>query len=87
VLLQEDTPITRPPIQLDDNLQDTLDRHPATVRVFVGRRMACPGCTMAQFETVADAADAYELQHDELLADLRRADAAIGATPDPSADP
>jgi hybrid cluster-associated redox disulfide protein len=70
-----------PTIQLDDNLQDTLDRHPATVRVFLGRRMACPGCTMAPFETVADAADAYHLGRDELLAHLRRADAATGADP------
>jgi hybrid cluster-associated redox disulfide protein len=82
---QEETPV--PTIQLDDNLQDTLDRHPATVRVFLGRRMACPGCTMAPFETVADAADAYELRRDELLADLRRAAAATGATRDPYAGP
>ncbi len=69
------------PIQLADNLQDTLDRRPATVRVFVARRMACPGCSMAPFETVADAADAYRLGRDELLADLRRADAASDADP------
>jgi hybrid cluster-associated redox disulfide protein len=62
------------PIELDHNLQDTLDRRPATLRVFVERRMACPGCTMAPFETVADAADAYALPREELLADLRRAD-------------
>ena len=71
----------RDPIQLADNLQDTLDRRPATVRVFVARRMACPGCSMAPFETVADAADAYHLGRDELLADLRRADAATDADP------
>ena len=62
------------PVELADNLQATLDRGPATLRVFVDRRMACPGCTMAPFETVADAADAYALPREELLADLRRAD-------------
>jgi len=62
------------PVELADNLQATLDRGPATLRVFVDHRMACPGCTMAPFETVADAADAYALPREELLADLRRAD-------------
>ena len=62
-------------IEPDDNLQRTMDTRPRTVRVFVERRMACPGCAMAPFETVAEAARAYDLSPDDLLADLRRADA------------
>lgn len=61
-------------IQLDDNLQEVMDRRPRTLRVFVDRRMACPGCDMAPFETVADAADAYGLPHPAFLEDLRKAD-------------
>jgi len=63
----------RSPIQLTDNLQQVMDRRPGTVQVFVERRMACPGCTMAPFETVADAADAYRLPRETLLTDLRGA--------------
>ena len=63
------------PIQLDDNLQEVLDHHPRTLRVFVDHRMACPGCDMAPYETVADAADAYDLPQPAFLEDLREADA------------
>lgn len=59
------------PIQLDDNLQRTFDRHPGAVRVFLDRRMACPGCDMAPFETVAEAARIYGVDAEELLTELR----------------
>lgn len=63
------------PIELTDNLQETLDRRPRVLPVFLERRMACPGCDMAPFETVADAADAYHLPRPAFLAALRKADA------------
>lgn len=65
----------KPAIELTDNLEQTLDERPHLVRVFFDRRMACPGCPMARFEVVADAADAYQIPHDEWLAALREADA------------
>lgn len=62
------------PIRLDDNLQEVMDRRPGTLRVFVDHHMACPGCDMAPYETIADAADAYALSPSAFLEDLRRAD-------------
>jgi hybrid cluster-associated redox disulfide protein len=52
-------------------VSDVMRRWPATVAVFVRRRMACPGCAMAGFMTVAAAAREYRLPPAELLAELR----------------
>lgn len=57
----------------DDMIAAVLDRWPATVAVFLHRRMACPGCTMAPFMTVDEAADSYGIPIADLLADLRAA--------------
>jgi hybrid cluster-associated redox disulfide protein len=50
---------------------DVMNRWPETVPVFVLRRMACPGCVMAQFMTIADAAKEYGLHPAEFAVDLR----------------
>jgi len=42
-------------------VEDVLTRSPHAARVFLDHRMACVGCTMAPYDTVADAADAYDL--------------------------
>jgi hybrid cluster-associated redox disulfide protein len=60
-------------IQQDHNLERLFADHPATIGVFVARGMACPGCAMAPFETIADAAREYGLPTDALLRDVRRA--------------
>lgn len=49
-----------------------MRRWPATVDVFVSFRMACPGCPMAPFMTVRDAANAYDIPTDELMDALAR---------------
>jgi hybrid cluster-associated redox disulfide protein len=54
----------------DDLVSETLERWPETLRVFLDRRMACPGCVMASFMTVAEAARSYGLEPAELVADL-----------------
>lgn len=40
---------------------DVLRRWPRVAAVFVRHRMACVGCAMAPFETLAEAAAAYRL--------------------------
>ena len=56
---------------LDDMIVgDVIAHWPATVEVFNARRMACPGCVMAPFMTVAESADAYDLDIGELARDL-----------------
>ncbi|HET6520331.1 MAG TPA: DUF1858 domain-containing protein, partial [Geminicoccaceae bacterium] len=52
---------------------DVLRRWPATVRVFLDRRMACVGCAMAPFMTLAEAARSYGIDAAPLIEDLRRA--------------
>lgn len=62
---------------------EVMDRWPASVGVFNRRRMACPGCVMAPFMTVAEAARSYGLPPAELAADLVEAigaDAAAAAS-------
>ena len=46
---------------------------PPTVGVFVALGMACPGCPMAPFETVAEAAAEYGLDAETLVARLAAA--------------
>jgi len=52
---------------------DVLARWPQTSRVFIRRRMACVGCAMACFDTVAYAAAVYRIPVTELVDTLRRA--------------
>ena len=57
----------------DMNIAEVLEQWPETAVVFLERRMACPGCAMAPFGTVADAARHYELDADAFVAELQRA--------------
>ncbi|WP_375284349.1 DUF1858 domain-containing protein [Marinicauda pacifica] len=60
---------------------DVMNRWPQTVPVFVRHRMACPGCIMAPFMTVTEAALEYGLKPDALAADLADAMALAQAGP------
>jgi hybrid cluster-associated redox disulfide protein len=50
-----------------------LARWPETAAVFMARRMACVGCEMNRFETIADAAAVYGVSTYDLIGALRRA--------------
>lgn len=52
---------------------ETFVRCPETAPVFNRFGMACVGCVMAPFETLAEAADAYGLDPEVLLAECRAA--------------
>ena len=64
-----------PLITPDMTLLDTVHRHPATEPVFRTRDEQAGECLLckALFETIEDAAKHYDLDLDELLADLERA--------------
>jgi hybrid cluster-associated redox disulfide protein len=64
---------TETPIELTSNLEETLRGRPALVSLFLARRMACPGCVMAPFEDLADAARHHGMDGEELLGAVRRA--------------
>ncbi|HUO86585.1 MAG TPA: DUF1858 domain-containing protein [Thermoanaerobaculia bacterium] len=65
-------------IELISNLEELLRDRPALVTFFLARRMACPGCPMARFETLADAARNYHISPEELLAEVRLAAGSAG---------
>lgn len=52
---------------------EVLGRWPATAGVFVRRCMACPGCAMAPFDTLVEAATVYGIRLDSLLGELGEA--------------
>ena len=65
-----------------------LGANPASARVFFDHRMACVGCALSEFDTLADAARAYGLSLDRFLAELAAAATdgteADGAPPPPA---
>jgi hybrid cluster-associated redox disulfide protein len=60
-------------IHRDLTVQAVLDTWPSTRKVFIARRMACVGCELAPFMTVADAAAAYAMATDDLEQALQAA--------------
>lgn len=63
----------QPAITAETLVAAVLDNRPATVAVFLRRGMHCPGCRMAPFMTLAEAAASYGLVADDLVAELRAA--------------
>lgn len=62
---------------MSDPLPDTIvaelmSARPETVPVFIRHRMACPGCVMAPFMTVAEAAKEYRVQPEIFVEELTR---------------
>lgn len=55
----------------DLSVSDVMERWPATIAVFQAYRMACVGCLMAPFDTLAEAAHNYRLDVDELMRALQ----------------
>ena len=60
---------------------EVMERWPVSIGVFNRRRMACPGCVMAPFMTIAEAATSYGLSPEELKADLVEATEGLTAGP------
>lgn len=65
----------------DLTVQAVLDAWPSTRHVFFARRMACVGCDMAPFMTIAEAAASYGIPADDLERDLRAAASAPRSSP------
>ena len=57
-------------IHKDMIVEDVFDKWPPTVKIFIKNRMACVGCPMARFTTVADAATIYDLSLPTFLHEL-----------------
>lgn len=59
--------------QLDMTVLALLEHWPGCARVFNERRMACVGCELSAFETIADAARVYDVDVSQFLAALKAA--------------
>ena len=51
-------------------ISEVLAQWPATADVFHKHAMACVGCVVAPFYSIADAANVYSLPEDEFIAEL-----------------
>jgi hybrid cluster-associated redox disulfide protein len=67
--------------EIDPNLpvEDVMRRWPATIAVFVRRRMFCVGCAFGPFHSIADSSAEYGIPLAELMEELEAA--AFAATP------
>jgi len=48
-----------------------LAKYPDTAQVLIRRNMACIGCDMSAFETIASAAEVYGINLEDLMNELR----------------
>jgi hybrid cluster-associated redox disulfide protein len=55
----------------ESNVDELMTQFPETVNVFVHRRMLCPGCLAARFETLAEVCRIYRMPLQPLLAELQ----------------
>lgn len=62
-----------PCVSPDQTVAEVLERWPATASVFVRYRTSCVGCSMAEFESLADVSAIYRLPLGEFLDDLEDA--------------
>jgi hybrid cluster-associated redox disulfide protein len=63
-------------ITLETPVDEVMRRFPATIAVFIHRRMLCIGCAFGPFHTVSDASREHNLAADALLRELRETAAA-----------
>jgi hybrid cluster-associated redox disulfide protein len=61
-----------PPLEASLTVAEILAQWPQVIPVFIHHRMACVGCVMAPFETLAEAAIIYHLDLDSFLRELRQ---------------
>ena len=57
----------------DMTVAEVLETWPETVQVFQAFKMACVGCVMAPFDTLADVARIYEMEPGTIMEALRQA--------------
>jgi hybrid cluster-associated redox disulfide protein len=62
-------------VDIDPSLpvEDVMRRWPATIAVFLRHRMACVGCPVGAFHTIAESGVAYDISGALLLAEVKAA--------------
>jgi hybrid cluster-associated redox disulfide protein len=67
---REDEMMADPHLSLNMSVAELLERHPETIPIFMQFRMACVGCDIAAFETVAEALAIYHINRERFAAEL-----------------
>jgi hybrid cluster-associated redox disulfide protein len=62
----------QPQLEASLTVDEILACWPQTIPVFIHHRMACVGCAMAPFETLAEVATIYKLDPDGFLRELEQ---------------
>lgn len=63
----------QPQLEASLTVAEVLARWPQTISIFMRHRMACVGCAIAPFETLAEVAAIYKLEANCFLAELAQA--------------
>ncbi len=58
------------PLTSFTTIADTLESYPETIAVFLSHQMICVGCSMANFDTLEEAARNYSIPLVQLLEEL-----------------
>ena len=67
-------PVNTPsPLEANLKVAELLADRPQTIAVFTRHHMACVGCPIAAFETIAEVAAIYRLDVASFLAELEQA--------------
>jgi hybrid cluster-associated redox disulfide protein len=54
-------------------ISEILDRWPEIIPIFINRRMACVGCSLADFMTLEDALEIYHLNMESFIEEIENA--------------
>ena len=57
---------------LSGSVESLFERWPETVQVFIQHQMACPGCYLAEFESLEGALEIYQVEPESFLAELKQ---------------
>lgn len=63
----------RDSIFLQMTISEILDRWPEIIPIFINRRMACVGCSLADFMTLEDALDIYHINMEPFIEEIEHA--------------
>lgn len=66
------SPMKQPQLEAGLTVDELLACWPQTIPVFIQHHMACVGCVMAPFETLAEVAKIYKLDLDSFLRELEQ---------------
>jgi len=65
--------MAKPPIGIDQNLDEIMQLWPNAVTVFLRHEMLCVGCPISGFHTLVDACREYELDLNDLIEEIKNA--------------